>query len=92
MEEQTENDMAPSPSNSYRIGGVWKHMIRIMIGILNAIHLESRSLTHEVLTKYLAEVSSINNARPLVLVLTDSDNPLVLSSSTLRNQTTRARY
>lgn len=92
MEEQTENDMAPSPSHSYHMGGEWKHMIRITIGILNAIHLESRSLTHEVLTICLAEASSINNARPLVLVLTYSEHPLVLSSSTLLNQTTRARY
>lgn len=84
--------MAPSPSHSYQMGGVWKYMIRITIGILNAIHLESRSLTHEVLTKYLAEASSFNNARPLVLVLTESEHPPVLSSSPLLNQTTRMRY
>lgn len=64
--------------NFYCIGGVWKYMIRIMIGILNVIYFEFRSLIYEVFIKYLVEVFFINNVRFLVLVLIDFDNFLVL--------------
>ena len=42
-----------------------------------------RSLTHEVLTTFLTEASSIINSRPLIPVSTDPENPFVLTPSTL---------
>ena len=43
-------------------------------------------LTHEVLSTLMAEVTSIMNARPLVPVSTDPDNPQILSPSMLLTQ------
>ena len=45
-----------------------------------------RSLTHEVLTTFLTEASSIINSRPLIPVSTDSENPFVLTPSSLLTQ------
>lgn len=79
-----------NPSHSSHMGGVWERMIGTTRRILDAILLDygSRSLTHEVLTTFLAEASSIINSRPLVPVSTDPENPLVLSPSTLLTQKT----
>lgn len=60
------------------MGGVWKYMIRIMIGILNVIYFEFRSLIYEVFIKYLVEVFFFNNVRFLVLVLIEFEYFLVL--------------
>lgn len=79
-----------NPPHSSHMGGVWERMIGTTRRILDAILLDygSRSLTHEVLTTFLAEASSIINSRPLVPVSTDPENPLVLSPSTLLTQKT----
>ncbi|XP_062599560.1 uncharacterized protein LOC134261107 [Saccostrea cucullata] len=68
-----------NPPHSSHMGGVWERMIGITRRILDAILLDygSRSLTHEVLTTFLAEASSIINSRPLVSVSTDPENSFV---------------
>ena len=65
--------------------GVWERMIGVSRKILDSIllHEGSKSLTHEVLTTLLAEVTAIVNARPLVPVSTDPESPCVLSPAML---------
>ena len=76
-----------SPHSSH-MGGVWERMIGVTRRILDAMLLEygSRSLTHEVLTTFLAEASYIINSRPLVETSTDPNNPFILSPLTLLTQ------
>lgn len=62
----------------YYMGGEWKYMIRIMIGILNVIYFEFRSLIYEVFIICLVEVFFINSVRFLVLVLIYFEYFLVL--------------
>ncbi|CAC5388317.1 unnamed protein product [Mytilus coruscus] len=45
-----------------------------------------KNLTHEVLTTFMAEVNAIINARPIVPVSTDSENPTILTPSLLLTQ------
>lgn len=82
-----------NPPHSSHMGGVWERMIGITRRILDAMLLDygSRSLTHEVLTTFLAEASSIINSRPLVSVPTDPENSFVLSPSTLLTQKTSVK-
>lgn len=62
-------------------------MIGVTRRILDSMLLDySSKLTHEVLTTFLAEVSSIVNARPLVAVSHDPEAPEVLSPSMLLTQ------
>lgn len=79
-----------NPPHSSHMGGVWERMIGVTRRILDSMLLEygGRSLTHEVLTTFLAEASAIINSRPLVSVSTDPENPFVLSPSTLLTQKT----
>ena len=51
--------------------------------IFEALLLDVRGLTHEVLITLMAEASAIINARPIVPVSNDPQNPEVLSPSTL---------
>ena len=48
--------------------------------------LPAGSLTHEILTTFLAEASAIVNSRPLVSLSTDSEYPLPLSPSMILTQ------
>lgn len=63
-----------------------------MIGIVRRIldyrllGTTSKKLTHEAVNTFLAEVCAIVNARPLVLVSTDPEDPIVLSPTTLLTQ------
>jgi hypothetical protein len=77
-----------NPPHSSHMGGVWERMIGVTRRILDAMLLEygSRTLTHEVLTTFLAEASSIINSRPLIPISTDPGNPFVLTPSTLLTQ------
>ena len=58
------------PPHSSHMGGVWERMIGTTRRILDSMLLKygSRTLTHEVLTTFLAEVTSIINSRPSVPV------------------------
>ena len=63
-------------------------MIGIARKILDAFMLElsNKPLTHEVLITFMAEVCAIVNARPLVPVSTDPENPQILSPAMLLTQ------
>ncbi|KAK7882503.1 hypothetical protein WMY93_028677 [Mugilogobius chulae] len=49
---------------------------------------KTEHLTHEVLTTFLAEVTAIMNARPLVPVSSDPESPFILTPATLLTQKT----
>ncbi|XP_069108188.1 uncharacterized protein [Argopecten irradians] len=78
-----------NPPHASHFGGVWERMIGVARRILDSMLLDNRkSLTNEVLTTLMAEVCAIVNARPLVPVSSDVDNPFILSPSTLLTQKT----
>ena len=47
------------------------------------LHCGSSRLTHEVLTTLTAEVTTVMNARPLLLVSSDPESPLILTLAML---------
>ena len=77
-----------NPPHSSHMGGVWERMIGITRRILDSMmsDLPSKNLTHEVLCTFMAEVSAIVNARPIVPVSSDPDSPTLLSPSMLLTQ------
>ena len=80
-----------NPPHSFHMGGVWERMVGVSRRILDCMLLEEKSrLTHEVLTTLMAEVSAINNARPLIPVSSDSESPVILSPLVLLTQKTGA--
>ena len=77
--------------HAFHMGGVWERMIGIARKILDALMLEvsNKPLTHEVLVTFMAEVcASFHhvNARPLVPVSTDPENPQILNPAMLLTQ------
>ncbi|XP_024116301.1 uncharacterized protein LOC112137986, partial [Oryzias melastigma] len=80
-----------NPPHSSHMGGVWERMIGIVRRILDSMLLQAGnpSLTHEVLTTLLAEVTAIVNARPLVPVSSDPEAPLILTPMMLLTQKTQ---
>ncbi|XP_052799499.1 uncharacterized protein LOC128231119 [Mya arenaria] len=72
-----------NPPHSSHFGGVWERMIGVARKILDAMLLNVKQLTHEVLQTFMAEVSSIMNARPLTPVSTDPEVPFPLTPATL---------
>lgn len=66
-----------NPPHAPHMGGVWERMIGIAKRILDSTLLQhgSTSLTHEVLTTFLAEVAAIINNRPLIQVSSDPEDP-----------------
>lgn len=62
-----------NPPHSSHMGGVWLRMIGTTRRILDLILLDcgSKCLTHEVITTFVAEGTSIFNSRPLVPVSRD---------------------
>ncbi|XP_072921514.1 uncharacterized protein [Hemitrygon akajei] len=69
------------------MGGAWERMIGIARRILDSMFLQqSTRLTHEVLCTLMAEVTAIMNARPLLPVSSDPENPFILSPSMLLTQ------
>ncbi|XP_052073800.1 uncharacterized protein LOC127711732 [Mytilus californianus] len=60
-------------------------MIGVTRRILDAVILtsSSKSLTHESLTTFLAEVTAIINARPIAQISSDPEMPLIISPSML---------
>ncbi|XP_053389483.1 uncharacterized protein LOC123532195 [Mercenaria mercenaria] len=79
-----------NPPHASHFGGVWERMIGVTRRILDAILLENKHkhLTHDVLCTFMAEVCAIVNARPIVPVSTDPDDPFILSPSVLLTQKT----
>ena len=71
--------------HSSHMGGVWERMIGVTRRILDSMMLDisAKHLTHDVLVTLMAEVCAIINGRPIVPVSSDSENPLVLTPSTL---------
>lgn len=67
------------------MGVVWVRLIGVVRKILDSLLLQhgSKNLTHDVLATFMAEVSAIINARPIVPVSMDSENPQILSPSVL---------
>ncbi|XP_024118967.1 uncharacterized protein LOC112140289 [Oryzias melastigma] len=76
-----------NPPHASHMGGSWERMIGVSRRILDSLLLQSKvRLTHEVLSTLMAEVVAIMNARPLIPVSSDPDNPQVLSPSILLTQ------
>ncbi|KAL0151744.1 hypothetical protein M9458_052970 [Cirrhinus mrigala] len=76
-----------SPHSSH-MGGCWERLIGVARRILEGMLLRSdtKHLTHEVLTTLMAEVMAILNARPLISVSTDPDNPSILTPAMILTQ------
>lgn len=76
-----------NPPYASHMGGSWERMIGVSRRILDAMLLHQNTrLTHEVLCTLMAEVSAIINARPLLPVSADPENPFILSPSMLLTQ------
>ncbi|XP_052772670.1 uncharacterized protein LOC128211693 [Mya arenaria] len=77
-----------NPPHSSHRGGVWERIIGVTRRILDSMLLDlpGNSLTHEVLTTFLAEVSAIINSRPLVPVCADSSCPTPLNPALILTQ------
>ncbi|KAJ8353169.1 hypothetical protein SKAU_G00207360 [Synaphobranchus kaupii] len=76
-----------NPPHASHMGGSWERMIGVSRRILDAMLLQQNTrLTHEMLCTLMAEVSAIINARPLLPVSTDPENPFILSPSMLLTQ------
>jgi hypothetical protein len=74
-----------NPPHASHMGGSWERMIGLSRRILDSMLLDNRrkSLTHEVLCTFMAEVCAIINSRPITPVLHDPTDPSVLTPSTL---------
>ena len=73
-----------NPPHASHMGGAWERMIGVSRRILDSMLLNiHQTLTHEILTTLMAEVSAIINARPLVPVSTDPSRPEILTPATL---------
>ncbi|XP_075933003.1 uncharacterized protein LOC142932811 [Anarhichas minor] len=81
-----------NPPHFSDMGGAWERMIGVSRRILDCMLLQvgPLKLTHEVLITFMAEVSAIVNARPLIPVSTDPEAPLILTPSMLLTQKTGA--
>ncbi|XP_056101657.1 uncharacterized protein LOC130080328 [Rhinichthys klamathensis goyatoka] len=77
-----------NPPHSSHMGGVWERMIGVARRIFDAMMLKvhSPNLTHEVLVTLMAEVTAIMNGRPLVPVLSDPQQPDLLTPRALLTQ------
>lgn len=77
-----------NPPHASHIGGSWERLIGVTRRILDAMLLrtEQTRLTHKVLCTFMAEAMAIINARPLVPISTDPDNPAVLTPAMLLTQ------
>jgi len=74
-----------NPPHSSHMGGVWERMIKSARKILDSMFSDPamKTVTHEVLATLMAEVSAILNSRPITVVSTDPENPVVLSPALL---------
>ncbi len=83
-----------NPPHSSHMGGSWERLIGIARRILYSMFLQlktlmnSNELNHEVLCTLMAEVTAIINARPLLPVSAEPEQPFILSLSVLLTQKT----
>lgn len=76
-----------NPPHFSHMGGSWERMIGVARRILDSMLLQQCiGLPHEVLCTLMSEVSAIINARPLVPVSSDPDNPFILTPAVLLTQ------
>ena len=76
-----------NPPHSSHMGGAWERMIGVARRILDSMLLQRKpNLTHEVLCTFMAEVTAIINARPLIPVSTDPQSPFILTPAILLTQ------
>ena len=77
-----------NPPHASHMGGVWERVIGLTRRILDSLmtSVPGSGLTHEMLVTFLAEASAIINARPLIPLTTDPDDPVPLSPSLLLTQ------
>ena len=77
-----------NPPHASHMGGAWERMIGVVRRILDSMLMQvgSQPLSHEVLCTFMAEISAIINARPLVPISTDPDSPLILTPAMLLTQ------
>ncbi|KAK0145154.1 hypothetical protein N1851_015945 [Merluccius polli] len=74
-----------NPPHGSHMGGAWERMIGIACHILDCMLLEHKKshLTHKVMITPMAEVAAVMNARPLILVSSDPELPLILTPAML---------
>ena len=67
--------------HSSHFGGTWERTIGTFRRVVDAVLLEApiKNLSHEVLITFLMEVCAIVNSRPIVQVLSDAYNPLIVT-------------
>ncbi|XP_073769028.1 uncharacterized protein [Danio rerio] len=76
-----------NPPHASHCGGSWERMIGLARRILDSMFLQLKDkLTHEVLVTFMAEVTAIINARPLVPVSTDPHESFILTPAALLTQ------
>lgn len=76
-----------NPLHASHMGGSWERLMGVARRILDSLLHEQRTrLTHDVLCTLIAEVTAIINARPLIPVSNDPEDPFILSPSMLLNQ------
>lgn len=77
-----------NPPHATHMGGAWERMIGIARKNLDSMFLQQGNLmvSHKTLITLMAEVAAIINARTLVPVSTDPDDPLLLTPATLLTQ------
>ena len=77
-----------NPPHASHFGGSWERMIGLARRILDSMFLQLKNtkLTHEVLVTFMSEVAAIINARPLVPVSTDPNDPFLLTPAALLTQ------
>ncbi|XP_061742416.1 uncharacterized protein LOC133542373 [Nerophis ophidion] len=76
-----------NPPHASHMGGSWEQMIGIARRILDSMLLQHGTrITHEVLCTLMAEVTAIINARPLLPVSIDPQQPFILSPAMLLTQ------
>lgn len=70
------------------MGGSWERMVGTARHILDSMLLQAGriTLTHEILSTLMAEVTAIINFRPLIAVSSDPEAPLILTPSMLLTQ------
>ncbi|KAL1282373.1 hypothetical protein QQF64_001176 [Cirrhinus molitorella] len=70
-----------NPPHASHMGGSWERMIGLARRILDAMfqQLGPSALTHEILSTLMAEVAAKVNARPLIPVSTDPEDPFILT-------------
>lgn len=76
-----------NPQHTSHMRGSWERLIGVAHRILDSMLLEQHiPLTHDVLCTLMAEVVAIMNARPLIPVSNDPEDPFILTPSMLMTQ------